>query len=296
MKKYVVFLLLFLVVFGCKKDEPIIEEPVVLEPYQVVEIESNWFDISYEEPKTYIIEEPMSYEGNVSYLVLGDDRAIMFDTGTGENPEVNGTHIKYIIDEITSLPVTLLLSHFHYDHNQNIEEFDWIAFPDIPYLQENISADSIYTFTSEELVFGSYPGEVHVDEWLPLETDIDLGGKTVQLIDLEGHSQESIALIDKTNKIAFLGDFLYNGFLFVFDEADLPVYEESANYLLSVLDEEYRLFGAHGSPAMPFSRLELLSEFLSCINTNACSGTSTTVFGDPVIQYTYQGMTLVVFI
>ncbi|MFT4780294.1 MAG: hydroxyacylglutathione hydrolase, partial [Flavobacteriales bacterium] len=86
------------------------------------------------------------------------------------------------------------------------------------------------------------------------------------------------------------------GSLFVFDEADLPIYEESANYLLSELDDEYRLFGAHGSPAMPFSRLETMTELLACINNNECTGTSTTVFGEPVTQYTYQGMTLVVFI
>ncbi|MFT4878243.1 MAG: hydroxyacylglutathione hydrolase, partial [Flavobacteriales bacterium] len=285
MKKYVVFLLLFLVVFGCKKDDPIIEESAVPEPYQIVEIESNWFDISYVDQRTYIIAEPMSYEGNVSYLVLGEERAVMFDTGTGENPSVDGTKMKYILDELTSLPVTLLLSHFHYDHNQNVEEFEWVAFPEIPFLQQNISADSIYTLSPEVLVFGTFPEQVHVDEWLPLETDIDLGGKTIQLMNLAGHAEESIVLIDKTNKIAFLGDFLYNGSLFVFDEADLPIYEESANYLLSELDDEYRLFGAHGSPAMPFSRLETMTELLACINNNECTGTSTTVFGEPVTQY-----------
>ena len=47
----------------------------------------------------------------------------MFDTGCGEN-EVKGDYkIKYIIEKITSLPLTLIQSHFHFDHNQNIHEF-----------------------------------------------------------------------------------------------------------------------------------------------------------------------------
>ena len=86
--------------------------------YEVVTIESDWYEVSYIEQKTYIFNEPKSSQGNVSYLILGDNRAIMFDTGSGENTNENGFRISHHLEQITELPVSLLLSHFHFDHNQ----------------------------------------------------------------------------------------------------------------------------------------------------------------------------------
>ena len=49
-----------------------------------VEVISNAHIVSYLEPRTQI-EEPQSSQGNVCYLILGEERAVMFDTGAGEN-------------------------------------------------------------------------------------------------------------------------------------------------------------------------------------------------------------------
>ena len=62
---------------------------------------------------------------------------------------VSGSKIKHITDQLTALPITLLQSHFHFDHNQNIAEFDHVAFPELPFLQQNVGSDSIYTYTPQ---------------------------------------------------------------------------------------------------------------------------------------------------
>lgn len=127
--KYNFFLITCFVFSGslvgsCQNEQPNIHE------YEPVKLASDWFKVSYLGERIYSIEEPKSSQGNVSYLIIGDDRALMFDTGCGEN-EVKGNYkIKYILDKITPLPVTLIQSHFHFDHNQNIHEFERIAFPD----------------------------------------------------------------------------------------------------------------------------------------------------------------------
>lgn len=289
-------LLVFALFLGaCTKDIVPPIQPEQDEPYQIVTVESDWFNVSYVEPKTYVIEEPQSYEGNVSYLILGTNKAIMFDTGTGENPPVNGTKIKHVLNQLTSLPITLLLSHFHYDHNQNISEFDWIGFPDLSFLQQNASIDSLYTFTSQELIYGNYPAQAHIDEWMPVNTDIDLGDRIIQLVNIQGHTNESVALIDKTNKLAFLGDYLYNGSLYLFSQNDLVLYEQSVDYLISILDSNYKLYGAHGAPEIQFEKLQTLKDFLQCIDSGTCTSTSTTVEGFPAQLYSYQGMQIVVF-
>lgn len=291
---------------ACSPDTTIVTPPdttinppdtTVMPPdtFQVVNLSHNWFDISYAAPQTYVISEGQSSQGNVSYLIIGDDKAVMFDTGTGENPPEGGFKIRHILEQLTPRPITLLLSHFHFDHNQNIAEFDHVAFPALADLQASVGADDIYHFTADDLVEGSTPGSVEVAEWLPLNTDIDLGNRTIEVIHLGGHSRESVAIIDHENKMAFMGDFIYNGPLYVF-ETDLSIYAASVDSLLSMLTSDYVMYGAHGAPVVPYSDLQQLKDFLQCIDNGNCAGVPGTLFGVPVMNYSYQGMQLVVFL
>lgn len=292
-KKLIYLLGTLTVIIACSRNSAVPDSNS--DEYQVLEVSSNWFDVSYIDPKTYVIEEPQSSQENVSYLILGDQKAIMFDTGTGENQPQDGSKARHISDQLTNLPLTLSFSHFHFDHNQNIAEFDWIAFPELPVLQQNVSVDSIYIFTSEDLILGNYPAQTRINEWLPINIDIDLGNRIIQLANIQGHTDESIALIDKTNKLAFLGDYLYNGQLYLFSSRDLTQYEESVDHLISILDSDYRLFGAHGTPEIQFIKLQTLKDFLQCIGNSICSPMSTTVEGFPVLVYNFQGMEIVIF-
>ena len=263
--------------------------------YEPVKITSDWFKVSYLGERVYSIEEPKSSQGNVSYLILGDDRALMFDTGCGEN-EVKGNYkIKYIIDKITTLPVTLIQSHFHFDHNQNIHEFERIAFPDLPELRERVSPEGQFQFTQADLFEGNYPSEIIVDEWFPLETDIDLGGQVIQLVHVPGHSDESVAIMIPSSGIMLLGDFLYNGALFLFRNDDLAVYQQTVDHLNSLLNSEYSLFGAHGDPEIEFGQLQKLDDFLSCIEEGICTYTERSVWGRPAHIYNFQDMHMLVF-
>lgn len=128
-----------------------------------------------------------------------------------------------------------------------------------------------------------------------MNTDIDLGNRIIQLVNIPGHTNESIAIIDKTNKMAFLGDYLYNGTLFLFDNNDLTVYKESVEYLISILNDDYKLFGAHGTPEIEFGKLEKLKTFLDCIESDNCHPTSTNLWGYDVLVYEYNNMQILVF-
>ena len=290
MKKNIVTLtILFLILItGCSKED----EKLIIKTEPVME---NWYRTSTILSNTHIIEEPNSSQGNVSYLIKGDTKALMIDTGSGENLGFEGKKIKYLTKGLTSLPITLLLSHFHFDHNQNIDEFTNVAFPDLAFLRQK-TVNDVYTFSQEELFSGTLPKSATVKEWLPLNTNIDLGNRSIQLINIKGHTNESVAVIDKTYKLAFLGDFLYNGTLFLFDVNDIKNYKTSVDYLISILDSNYRLFGAHGTPEISFSKLKELQDFLSCIQSSSCVPQSQTVWGRNTSLYEYNGMKIRIFL
>lgn len=274
---------------SCQKDNPGSGD------YEPVEIQSEWFEVKYLGDRIYSIAEPKSSQGNVSYLILGDKRALMFDTACGENQVKGDYKIKYLIEKITSLPVTLLQSHFHFDHNQNIHEFERIAFPELPFLRERVGSQGLFQFTPEDLFEGDYPAEITVDEWFPLETEIDLGGRSIELLHVPGHSPESVAILAASSKTILLGDFLYNGTLFLFHNDDLAIYQQTVDHLKELLSPDYKLFGAHGNPEIKFGQLQKLDDFLSCIEAESCQYTERTVWGLPARIYEYQKMHILVF-
>jgi len=293
MKKTIIFKLsIYIILFStCSKKNGIQTK----DTYTPVTINSDWFNVSYINPKTYSLEEIQSSQHNVSYMILGDTKAIMFDTGSGENQPINGFKIKPIIDQLSQLPTTLLLSHFHFDHNQNISEFNSVGFPDLSFLRQSVTSNDIYNFTNDDLFLGNYPSQVKINEWYSVNTDIDLGNRIIQLVNIPGHTNESIAIIDKTNKMAFLGDYLYNGSLFLFNNNDVATYKESTRYLLSILNDNYKLFGAHGTPEIAYKKLEKLNTFLVCIENNNCQSTTTNLWGYEVLVYEFESMQIVIF-
>ena len=101
-------------------------------------------------------------------------------------------------------------------------------------------------------------------------------------------------MIPSAGKI-LLGDFLYNGALFLFRNEDLAVYQQTVDHLVSLLNSEYSLFGAHGDPEIEFGQLQKLDDFLSCIKEGSCSYTERSVWGRPGRIYSFQEMHLLVF-
>ena len=266
-----------LLILGCATDNDPVSTPDPVE---------DWYTISSIDSRTWAIQEPKSSQANVSYLIAGSEWAIMFDSGTGENKGQDGSKMLYKVQELTDLPVTLLLSHFHFDHSKNVAEFDQVAFPNLSFLRESVDEGGVYNFSKAELFVGSTPATITVSEWLPLGKDIDLGEKKIQIVSLPGHTKESIIIIDHEEKVVFTGDFLYSGALFAFDVNDLRTYLRSMEKFLTIIDESYTLYGAHGTPKVSYQTLLNSKSLLDCIVNGDCyTETITTVFGRSATIY-----------
>ena len=86
--------------------------------FEKIEQQQQWFEVYLITDGIYAIYEMGQFEEVISYLILGDKRALLFDTGIGVGD------MKKLVSNLTDLPVTVLNSHTHYDHVGGNYAFD----------------------------------------------------------------------------------------------------------------------------------------------------------------------------
>lgn len=208
-----------------------------------------WFRISQLDSNTFMISEPNYWQKNNQYLLIGEKRALLFDSGPGKRD------ISTIVTELTDVPVIVLGSHAHYDHISGHNQFDHVAIPDLP-----INRDQVYGSEYRPkmaLRFTLRPRHCHVSEWWPVGEPIDLGKRRVELLHLPGHSADSVGLLDHDHDYIFTGDFLYHGPLgAVFPTSSVSDYRVGAQRLLEIYKGE-QLFGGHYDPFPALGRASL---------------------------------------
>jgi len=81
---------------------------------------SDWFETYRLAPGVTAIYEPWQWQEVISYLIEGEEQALLFDTGNGIGD------IAAVVRALTSKPVAVLNSHSHYDHVGGNYAFDKI--------------------------------------------------------------------------------------------------------------------------------------------------------------------------
>ena len=191
---------------------------------------------------TFAIGEPRYYQQNYSYLIVGETRAILFDSGSGTR-DISG-----VVANLTKLPITVIVSHLHYDHLGGVGPFGHVAMIDMPETRADM-AGALFQPSRYEYM-GFYDGRVapsfRVSEWLAPGAVIDLGGRALQVLSTPGHTPSSVALFDATNRRLFIGDFIYPTTLYAFlPGARLSAYQATAKMLLRMLPADTVLWTAH---------------------------------------------------
>lgn len=214
-----------------------------------------WFRVEQLLPGTWAISEPRYWQQNVSYLLEGSDRALLFDTGPGVRD------IRTVAERLTDRPITALASHAHFDHIGNHHRFDRVAMADLPRTR---AAATGRTFDPP------YPVRLcvrtrrfGVDEWIAPGERIELGGRSVELVHLPGHTEESVGVLDTHHGAAFVGDLVYpRQPLFVcFASASVERCLASVRRLAADWPAE-RVHGAHVSPRLSTGALADLDRAL----------------------------------
>lgn len=205
----------------------------------------DWFAVEEVAPGVIAIGEPRFHQLNWNYLILGKRRALLFDTGPGVR------NIAAAVRTLTTLPVTALPSHMHYDHTGGLSGFDNVVLPDLPVLRACDQGG--WLMPTDELYVGWWEGmtwtPVRVAQWLPIGSRIDLGGRSLELLHTPGHSPDSVSLLDSGSDLLFAADYVYPGKLYAqLRNSDLRQYLDAAEALHPKLRDSTVILSAHGKP------------------------------------------------
>lgn len=234
----------------------------------------DYFTYEYIDEKTIAIGEPRYWQVNYNYLILGEERAILFDSGPGVRD------IRPLVEQLTSLPVTVVASHLHYDHVGNHNKFDSIAMIDLPSTRARANGNNIQTSSFQHLGFfeGIDNSPMAISEWWQHGQIVDIGGRKLTVLNTPGHTVESLMLWDEKHNHLFAGDYIYDGELYaMLPDSDLMAYEQTAETLLGIINQNTGLLTAHresalGAPILVKGDLADLHSILKKINNGKLEG------------------------
>lgn len=232
----------------------------------------DWYAVEEIVPGLFGIGEPKYQWLNWNYLIVGRGRALLFDTGPGLRD------ITPVVASLTDKPLTVLLSHLHFDHSGNFHRFADTALADLPVLRacerDGLfhAPDDMYLASDAHAPFVSHT----VRHWWPIGHRVDLGGTELEIVTTPGHSPESISLHDRQRGLFLAADFLYFGDLYgQTPGASLPDYLASAETLHGRLAPGTLILAAHGeegtdhAPRLSLDDLSDLATVLRAIRDSA---------------------------
>lgn len=204
--------------------------------------------------------------GSLSTILIGSKKALVLDTCYGiEN-------LYEEVRKITSLPLIVVNSHGHMDHSSGNYQFEevYIHSKDVELAKLHNSKEwrkrnieSVKRINNVPLNFGEENYLKQNEGNLLLIDDIkeiSLGNKTLEVIYTPGHTNGSISLYCKEDKLMIVSDAICQYvWLFLDESTSVSKYIESVKKVLEY-DFDYFLVG-HGPKLIP---KETMKEYLDC--------------------------------
>jgi len=230
-----------------------------------------WFEVYQVVPQVFAIYEPHQAEETISYLILGEKQALLFDTGMGISD------IRKVTGELTHLPIIVLNSHTHDDHVGGNWQFETVFGMDTDFTRTN--AKGSRQDAQDELGPGMICGELpqgfdskayatrpwKISRFLHDHDKVDLGGRTLEIISTPGHTPDAISLLDRAHGLLFTGDTYYPAPIWLFrPETNLDDYVASVKHLAALAPQLRLVLGQHN---VPFARPEVLVTLVTAIET-----------------------------
>ena len=131
-------------------------------------------------------------EGCTSYLVAGEERGVLIDTGYATD------NIQAYAQTLTDKPVRWAANtHGHFDHTAGNGWFD------LAYMSAQAAEIARVPYPSKVAL--QYPLDYPIAIVADGDT-IDLGGRVLEVIEIPAHAPSSVAFLDRRERILFTGD------------------------------------------------------------------------------------------
>ncbi len=196
---------------------------------------NNWFTTEQIDRDTYVISEYRHWEETHCYLLVGDKRCLLIDTGLGVGSM--GAEVRHLTDK----PVAAAVTHAHWDHIGGLSDFPefYVHSAEWPWLREGgfpLPLQTVKTLLTErcDLPDGFDPSRYAFFHGVPSgaladHDTIDLGGRRVEALHTPGHSPGHLSFWERERGYLFTGDLAYRGTLY----ANYPSTDPAA-YLASL--------------------------------------------------------------
>jgi glyoxylase-like metal-dependent hydrolase (beta-lactamase superfamily II) len=254
-----------------------------------------WFDVSNIAEAVWAIGELRQEQEVFSFLIEGNDRAILIDTGTG------AADIAALAASLTNRPISLVNSHSHWDHIGGNWRFDDIAIHHLEAdrLPKGVPNSRLSREFGPEAVTGPLPDGFDRSSFaippsrattlLSGGERIELGGRALDVIHAPGHSPGGIALLDAANGLLFSTDVAYPAPLYAFgDDADWELYKTSMKRLADLAPSLASVHGSHTRPSMPPSALIEMNRAFTEID----AGRNPDRYQSGLAEYVYSGFSV----
>ena len=284
--------------------------------YEKINIENNqeWFEVYRLPGDVFAICEPQHFQEVNSYLVIGQDRSLLFDTGMGI------CDIKAVVRQLYQGEIVAVNSHFHFDHIGDNHRFDFVHIFDDPYakaIAENgLPKEGLGNQLDEAMFLFDYPKGFEPDQFKipPYKTKLihdayrfDLGNRSLEVIHTPGHSNDSIMVYENKNKILFTGDTFYLGALYAhfdcdeFGKSNIENYYQTMNGLPERCPDVKALYCSHNDfivdPIKISETASALKDIMnSCADTETETNTGHTYLedGTKLREYGFNGFSIIV--
>lgn len=221
-----------------------------------IDIGQPWFEV-YRLPKdVFALYEPGHFQEVISYLVIGEKKALLWDTGMGID------NIRTAAEKLTDKPLIVVNSHTHFDHIGDNHRFDMVHVFDYPAaikrLSAGMSVDELKVHLRGDSIRPPAPPEFDRDDYhippcrfTPIHDGhvFDLGGRVLEAIHTPGHSPDSIMLLDRENRLLFTGDTFYPATLYAhLDGSEFKTYRQTMERLAAMAGEVDHILTSHNEP------------------------------------------------
>lgn len=236
-----------------------------------VAVSDPWFEVYRVAPQVFAIYEPHQAEETISYLMVGEKQALLFDTGMG----ISDLH--KVVSGLTQLPIIVLNSHTHNDHVGGNWQFETVYGMDTDFTRANAkgSRQDAQDELGPGMICGNLPKGFDsksyatkpwkISRSLHDHDQVDLGGRSLEVLSTPGHTPDAISLLDRAHGLLFTGDTYYPAPIWLYrPETNLDDYVASVKRLAALTPQVKLVLGAHN---IPFAQPSVLLRLVVAIET-----------------------------